>query len=137
MHRSVSAACRRTMLSYPGPAPAASPARAAPSVPASPTHGATSSGGDENSMAKDRDGGGGVRRDPSTARPGSRADGSIRRDTNGVPGALRSQHVTNRCISPRKLIKGSPNPIIAMSQGLESYYSKVDVRNPIITKRNV
>jgi hypothetical protein len=46
-------------------------------------------------------------------------------------------HVTNTCISPRKLIKGSPNLIIAMSQRLESYYSKVDVRNPIITKHNV
>jgi hypothetical protein len=52
-------------------------------------------------------------------------------------GALRSQHVTNTCISPRKLIKGSPNLIIAMSQRLESYYSKVDVWNPIIAKRDV
>jgi hypothetical protein len=52
-------------------------------------------------------------------------------------GAKTSKHVTNTCISPRKLIKGSPNPIIAMSQRLESYYSKVDVWNPIITKRDV
>jgi hypothetical protein len=52
-------------------------------------------------------------------------------------GAKTAQHVTNTCISPRKLIKGSPNPIIAMSQRLESYYSKVDVWNPIIAKRDV
>jgi hypothetical protein len=53
------------------------------------------------------------------------------------PGAKTSNHVTNTCISPRKLIKGGLNLIIAMSQHLESYYSKVDVRNPIITKRNI
>jgi hypothetical protein len=53
------------------------------------------------------------------------------------PGVKTPNHVTNTCISPRKLIKGSPNLIIAMSQRLDSYYSKVDVRNPIITKRNV
>jgi hypothetical protein len=51
------------------------------------------------------------------------------------PGAKTPNHVTNTCISSRKLIKGSPNLIIAMSQRLESYYSKFDVRNPIITNK--
>jgi hypothetical protein len=58
-------------------------------------------------------------------------------DAEKQAGAKTAKHVTNTCISPRKLIKGSPNPIIAMSQRLESYYSKVNVWNPIITKRDV
>jgi hypothetical protein len=58
-------------------------------------------------------------------------------DAEKQAGAKTVKHVTNTCISPRKLIKGSPNPIIAMSQRLESYYSKVNVWNLIIAKRDV
>jgi hypothetical protein len=80
----------------------------------------------------------------STGGPASGMQPAARRRPGHAPdivekqaGAKTSKHVTNTCISPRKLIKGSPNPIIAMSQRLESYYSKVDVWNPIITKRDV
>jgi hypothetical protein len=58
-------------------------------------------------------------------------------DAEKQAGAKTAKHVTNTCISQKKLIKGSPNPIIAMSQRLESYYNKVNIWNPIIAKRDV